>query len=170
MDVYHSIYGKEIKSAYALLSNYIMDRNCKFVGLDIGADDCEYPIWVTLMAKGINSFQIKHVNVHNPSQKAVSKFADDNVCVIFKKRGRHVRIYAQKQSATQVNFPKQIVTLRGTGERWFNSNASDFFPKSKNRFASYRDRFGQKICAVLFRVPGLIEPPALTLPYPEKGF
>jgi 4-amino-4-deoxy-L-arabinose transferase-like glycosyltransferase len=105
-DIYHSSYGKEIKSAYVLLSNHVLDKNCKFVGLDIGDDDCEYPIWVTLMAKGIDSFKIKHVNVQNPSQKAINEFPDENVCVLFEKKGRHVMIYTQKPSATHVTSPK----------------------------------------------------------------
>jgi len=105
-EIYHSSYGKEIKSAYVLLNNHLLDKNCKFVGLDIGDDDCEYPIWVTLIAKGIHSFKIKHVNVQNPSQKTISEFPDENVCVLFEKKGRHVRISTQKPSESRVTSPK----------------------------------------------------------------
>lgn len=104
-DIYHSSYGKEIKSAYVLLRNHVLDKNCKFVGLNIGDDDCEYPIWATLMSQGIDSFMIKHVNVQNASQNADNAFPDDKICVLFEKKRRRIKIYTQQASATQVHSP-----------------------------------------------------------------
>jgi hypothetical protein len=105
-DIYHSSYGKEIRSAYVLLNNHVLDKNCKFVGLDIGDDDCEYPIWTTLMKEEIDSFMIKHVNVQNASQNANSEFPDKEVCVLFEKKGKRIKIYTRQPSAPKVTSPQ----------------------------------------------------------------
>lgn len=102
-EIYHSSYGKEIKSAYEALRVNADNKLCRFIGLDIGEDDCEYPIWVSLGANGTNSFKIKHANVQNISKNAVEEFQDDNICILFKKKGRYVKISSRNATGIKLS-------------------------------------------------------------------
>lgn len=86
-DIYFSE-REELKHAYTELTNLIIKDKCQSVGLNIGENDWEYPIWVLLESKGLESFKIKHINVQNQSQQLVPEFPDSEVCVILEKKNR----------------------------------------------------------------------------------
>ena len=102
-EIYHSSYGKGMKAAYEALKVNANNKLCRFIGLDIGEDDCEYPIWITLGANGINSFKIKHANVQNISKIAVEEFQDENICILFKKRGRYIKISSRNATGFKLS-------------------------------------------------------------------
>lgn len=102
-EIYHSSYGKELKSAYEALRVNADNKLCGFIGLDIGEDDCEYPIWIALGANDMNSFKIKHANVQNISKNAVEEFQDENICILFKKRGRYIKISSRNATGIKLS-------------------------------------------------------------------
>ena len=59
-------------------ARYVMENGCRRVGLVMGMNDFEYPLWVLLRNETGRRFDIQHVNVHNVSSRmAQRKFVPD---------------------------------------------------------------------------------------------
>ena len=71
---------KELKYPYSKAVELISNSNCKKIGLTIGEDDWEYPIWALLGDTG--SYQISHVNVNNISSKLKSPNEIEESCAV----------------------------------------------------------------------------------------
>lgn len=69
-----------IKTFYEEATQLIVDRDCHSIGLQIGGDDWEYPLWVLLHRNQNNKYHINHVNVHNVSGTILH--GDYNPCVL----------------------------------------------------------------------------------------
>lgn len=78
--------GPILKQPYIKLTNQAIKDNCYSIGLDMGNNDWEYPIWPLMNYKGL-PVRIKHVKVENESKKAPSEFPDADLCAIFKIKG-----------------------------------------------------------------------------------
>lgn len=78
--------GPELKEPYTLLTNQAIADNCYSIGLNIGSDDWEYPLWPLMYSKGLSG-RIKHINVQNTSNKLRSEFPDNEMCAIFNIEG-----------------------------------------------------------------------------------
>jgi len=79
-EIYFAGARKELKYPYSKATELISSSNCKKVGLAIGEDDWEYPIWALLGEKG--SFQISHVNVKNISSRLEDSNRIEENCAI----------------------------------------------------------------------------------------
>jgi len=86
--------GPMLAAPYNVLVQRAVANDCAAIGLDLGADDWEYPLWVLLASQGAilqgrgdANVQIKHVNVENASRSLPAEFPDDKLCGIFKIRG-----------------------------------------------------------------------------------
>jgi len=55
---------------------------CRSVGLAIGGDDWEYPLWMLMQEQSSSKFQIKHVNTSNESDIAQPEFSNEQVCAV----------------------------------------------------------------------------------------
>jgi|GEM_PF-2844740 len=56
------------------------------VGLSLGKDGLEYPLWVIMESQSSQPFKIKHINVKNQSQDLPPEFLDAELCATFKNR------------------------------------------------------------------------------------
>jgi len=54
---------------YQNTADYLTDQGCFSIGLQIGSDEWEYPLWALLKAKGATDFTIRHIHVSNISSK-----------------------------------------------------------------------------------------------------
>ena len=94
-NIYFSGYGKFIKPAYTKLANLVKENKCRSIGLDIGSDDWEYPIWTLINSKDSTTSKIKHVNVKNESQSLAPEFFDSDLCAIFTRKGVDIKFYVK---------------------------------------------------------------------------
>jgi hypothetical protein len=83
-DIYFSAHLKGAKDTYNTLADRVIEDNCNSIGIYIGGDTPEYPLWVLMQSKGIKSLRIKHINVQNQSQKLEPEFLDSEMCSIIK--------------------------------------------------------------------------------------
>lgn len=94
VDIFHSILwgernyfyfrGNEQKrQRYQEFSRLASQKQCQAVGLAIGKDDLEYPLWITMEQESSQAFKIKHINVNNVSQSLPPEFLDSELCAIF---------------------------------------------------------------------------------------
>jgi hypothetical protein len=69
-----------IKSAHILA-----DMHCSDVGLLLGGDDWEYPLWMLLREKATSSIYVEHINVSNVSHQKhnVNHLDETDACAIF---------------------------------------------------------------------------------------
>ncbi|NJK35142.1 MAG: hypothetical protein HC919_09405 [Oscillatoriales cyanobacterium SM2_2_1] len=79
-DIYFSGSRKELRSPYLEVARVIHDSQCRNIGLAIGGDDWEYPLWVLLQKKG--EIRIIHTKVANPSKNAKRDINEDQLCAV----------------------------------------------------------------------------------------
>ncbi|MDM0081991.1 glycosyltransferase family 39 protein [Variovorax sp. J31P179] len=75
-----------VESPYGAAAQAIAEMQCRDVGLMIGGDDWEYPLWVMLKEKIGPDLRLEHVNVTNVSRKKLAHQAGDvgfEPCAIF---------------------------------------------------------------------------------------
>lgn len=70
---------------YTKFANQVNQNKCTSVGLSLGKDGLEYPLWVIMDLKSLLPFKIKHINVKNQSQDLPPEFTDAELCATFKK-------------------------------------------------------------------------------------
>lgn len=78
--VYFSGVRKELAAPYQAAIAAV--QPCRSVGLALGGDDWEYPLWVLMRQQSPSRFQMKHVNVMNESQATPPEFPDEQVCAV----------------------------------------------------------------------------------------
>jgi len=61
----------------------LQEKNCRKVGIILGGDDFEYPLWMILQKKLGNSFVIEHGNVSNISSSLKDSASAETMCAIF---------------------------------------------------------------------------------------
>ena len=82
-DIYFSGYGKELKSSYTKNADRMIQNHCYKLGIKIGGDQCEYPLWVLMQSKSQNNdVKIQHVEVNNESAKIPMEFPYSEICGI----------------------------------------------------------------------------------------
>ncbi len=59
----------ELKDAYVGAASLLAARNCDRIGLSIGSDDWEYPLWKLLHIGSGSSYRVEHVDLKNVSRK-----------------------------------------------------------------------------------------------------
>jgi len=77
--VYHKEY---FRKSYLRAAEYSNTRSCRSIGLYLGRDDWEYPIWKLLKSKGQDEFRIRHIEVKNVSRKVVNAAEKFKNCLI----------------------------------------------------------------------------------------
>ncbi|HEY9747127.1 MAG TPA: glycosyltransferase family 39 protein [Allocoleopsis sp.] len=78
--VYFSGVRKELATPYQAAIAAV--QPCRSVGLALGGDDWEYPLWVLMRQQSPSPFQMKHVNVMNESQATPPEFPDEQICAV----------------------------------------------------------------------------------------
>ena len=76
----------ELEGPYGAAAQAIADMQCRDVGLVIGVDDWEYPLWVLLKEKTGADVRLRHVNVTNGSGKKLAAQGGDKgfaPCAVF---------------------------------------------------------------------------------------
>jgi 4-amino-4-deoxy-L-arabinose transferase-like glycosyltransferase len=78
-------YRPELAGPYIEAAQILSGLHCSDIGLDIGLDDWEYPLWVLLREKTNGVIRMEHVNVTNISQRKndVNHLSTFNPCAIF---------------------------------------------------------------------------------------
>jgi 4-amino-4-deoxy-L-arabinose transferase-like glycosyltransferase len=74
-----------LKEPYIGAINFLKNKGCKDIGLAIGGDDWEYPLWTLLMKNyGHGLFRLEHFNVKNISstKSNISTFKNFSPCAI----------------------------------------------------------------------------------------
>ncbi|MFB2897650.1 ArnT family glycosyltransferase [Aerosakkonemataceae cyanobacterium BLCC-F50] len=74
------------RQRYQEFSRLAKQNQCQAIGLSIGKDDLEYPLWITMAQESSKSFKIKHLNVNNVSHSLPPEFPDSEVCAILKSK------------------------------------------------------------------------------------
>ena len=84
----------EIKDAYIGTAEFLRDFDCKDIGLIVGRDDSEYPLWVLLGDRHGPPIRIEHVNVENISNSLInqSSFTACAVIVVGDEIDKEIRI------------------------------------------------------------------------------
>jgi len=59
----------DLKESYSKTARLIQGMRCKDIGLHMGEDDWEYPLWVLMQETSGHAFRIEHVDVANESSK-----------------------------------------------------------------------------------------------------
>lgn len=86
-ELYLSSYGQDAVAAYEAMADVMMQNHCDKVGLDIGWNNLEYPIWVYLNSRIPETVKIKHINVKNQSGRLKAEFTNTELCGIVRQRG-----------------------------------------------------------------------------------
>ena len=73
----------EIKQAYFEAVKYLNNANCSNVGLLLGGDDWEYPLWMIMDPNMDNGLVLEHVNVTNNSSRYANTIPERNLCAVF---------------------------------------------------------------------------------------
>ncbi|MBD2121276.1 glycosyltransferase family 39 protein [Trichocoleus sp. FACHB-262] len=81
-EVYFSGARKELQAPYRAAIALIQKHQCRSVGLALGGDDWEYPLWVLMEEQSSSSFQMKSVEVKNESRLAPPEFPDEQLCTV----------------------------------------------------------------------------------------
>ncbi len=71
---------------YRKFARQANQNKCRAVGLSLGKDGLEYPLWVIMESQSSQPFKIKHINVKNQSQDLPPEFLDAELCATFKNR------------------------------------------------------------------------------------
>ncbi|MCL1467883.1 ArnT family glycosyltransferase [Argonema galeatum] len=71
---------------YTKFARQANQNKCSSVGLSLGKDGLEYPLWVIMESESLQPFKIKHINVKNQSQDLPPEFLDAELCATFKNR------------------------------------------------------------------------------------
>lgn len=72
----------ELMVSYGEAVNYLIANNYRDIGLYLGGDDWEYPLWSKLRQKYGNEFRLEHVNVSNMSKKNRVQFNPEIIVCI----------------------------------------------------------------------------------------
>ncbi|MCS6814642.1 MAG: hypothetical protein NZ772_13895, partial [Cyanobacteria bacterium] len=78
--------GPLLATPYHAVVQQAAVHHCATIGLNVGSNDWEYPLWV-LMASFLSTPRIKHVQVNNLSRFLPEEFPNHQLCGIFKIRG-----------------------------------------------------------------------------------
>lgn len=81
-EIYFSSNHKELRDPYHDVLSRAARDGCARLGLVLGPDDWEYPIWTILDATGL-PVKIQHVAVRNLSLRAPPEFPDAELCGLF---------------------------------------------------------------------------------------
>lgn len=107
---------KELKIPYQAAIASVQQQRCQSVGLALGADDWEYPLWALMHERSPSNFQMKHVDVTNESQAARSEFPDEQVCAIISTLATYQPTWRtprgqvwQEQTISQTPFVKVLL-------------------------------------------------------------
>ncbi|NJL47920.1 MAG: hypothetical protein HC929_11080 [Leptolyngbyaceae cyanobacterium SM2_5_2] len=73
-EIYFSGARSELAAPYRQVVAVLADRQCQRIGLHIGQDDWEYPLWVLLSRQFGQGFALQHVGVANESAQWPSSF------------------------------------------------------------------------------------------------
>jgi hypothetical protein len=79
-EIYFSASKRELRAPYHIATQLIGRSSCRSVGLAIGSNDWEYPLWVLLKKYG--DVKIAHIDVTNPSKSAQTRLAEDELCAV----------------------------------------------------------------------------------------
>lgn len=71
---------------YRKFARQANQNKCRSVGVSLGKDGLEYPLWVIMESESLQPFKIKHINVKNQSQDLPPEFLDAELCATFKNR------------------------------------------------------------------------------------
>jgi len=86
--------GPPLQAPYLSLVEQAIADHCDTIGLDLGSNDWEYPLWKMLGQK-FPELRLKHINVTNPSSWLPTEFPDRELCAQFKIRGALVKYQRQ---------------------------------------------------------------------------
>lgn len=81
--LYFKGYNKQLEK-YTAFADRVSNENCKRIGLSLGKNGLEYPLWDILAERGLQDFKLKHLNVNNKSKFLPPEFPDSEICAIFK--------------------------------------------------------------------------------------
>jgi hypothetical protein len=73
---------KDVISEYNGAVEHIKVLGCKNIGLYVGADRWEYPLWILLNREDKRAYRIEHINVSNLSKKYEYPLGNFDVCAI----------------------------------------------------------------------------------------
>lgn len=71
-----------VARAYVDAAGVVAERNCGRIGVMIGADDWEYPLWIALKRATSMPIHVEHVNVVNESRARGRRRTGEGVCAI----------------------------------------------------------------------------------------
>jgi len=82
---HYFFFNPPIKDSYFGAANFLSSQDCASVGLLIGHDDFEYPLWALFRAHGRRGVRIEHVGVNNASAEKYKEppFDTFEPCAIF---------------------------------------------------------------------------------------
>ena len=78
---YFSI-SPELKAPYVGAADLIKSKNCSTIGLHLGLNDWEYPLWVLLQQDNRDVLRLEHVNVENSSAETASATEEFIPCAV----------------------------------------------------------------------------------------
>ncbi len=80
--MYFSGARRELAEPYRQVAETLGQSQCRRIGLYIGQDDWEYPLWVLLSQQFGKDFKLQHVGVDNESAQLPPSFPDQELCAV----------------------------------------------------------------------------------------
>jgi hypothetical protein len=95
---------------------FLVSQNCRQIGLELGGDDWEYPIWAAFRQTNNQSTRIEHINVMNSSavRSNLYPFNTFSPCAIVSRRLDHG--YQMELNGYQMEFKGRLYTRKWTHE------------------------------------------------------
>jgi 4-amino-4-deoxy-L-arabinose transferase-like glycosyltransferase len=97
----------ELRESYVGATSFVVSRQCSNIGLSIGFDDWEYPLWTSLGAVPGSGYRLEHVGVDNAS--AVQADRSFTPCAV---------IYVQNPSGPETPPPEWIIGNTRYAKGW----------------------------------------------------
>jgi hypothetical protein len=93
------------KDPYLKVADFIKEKKCYDIGLNLGGNSWEYPLWVLLRSNNEQSVRIKHIDVNHISSNQAKKLPNVNFipCVI-------IAFETRLKTAESINIEEGVYT------------------------------------------------------------
>lgn len=86
----------DLKDPYERAARYVRSRGCQDIGLILGRDDWEYPLWVLLRSTGNRGVRLEHIGVKNLSAVKSKVLPVFDPCAVIALQGGLIDVFFRR--------------------------------------------------------------------------
>ncbi len=123
----------DLQQSYLNTSQYIQSIECSDIGIMIGTDSWEYPLWPLIKKNNTKNYRLEHIEVNNLSLKKTENYPLSNFlpCAIVKADGDNTKIQFDENTFIKTRkFHNMNIFLKDTSGRLVKENLIYHFNRS----------------------------------------